>query len=265
MFVIKVNEDITLSNADAIVNASNGVGYMGGKAGIANRKRGVAEGLHYESKGAIEPLAKAKCKTKGVFGYAPGNIFITNAPNLHTKNIIHAVTMRFPGSKAKIKTIKKLTQKILEISEELNYKSVAVPLLGTGTGGLDPFDVIKIYFEFFKDSTIKFEIYHLTNTLELRYKRFRYNIFKEAPFDPKINSIIYCKEYIIKRIHENTTNDLRHDLLIAWYNDYNEIIPYKAITIIGAKIMWFHARVKGYIFQSIIIDEIIKSVSRYEK
>lgn len=159
MMILKYNEDIALSSADAIVNASNGVGYMGGKAGITKRKRGVAESIHYVSKGAVELLAKEKCRAKSIFGYAPGDIFVTDAPNLDTQNIIHAVTMRFPGSKAKIKTIENLVPKIVKIAEDNSYKIVAVPLLGTGTGRLKPSDVLKVYDDYFPYSNVKFEIY----------------------------------------------------------------------------------------------------------
>lgn len=159
MMIMKINKDIALSSADAIVNASNGIGYMGGKAGTEQRKKGVAESLHYISKGEIEPLAKAECKKHSLFGYAPGNVFSTPAPNLNCKMILHAVTMRFPGSKCKIKTIEKLVPKILTISEQNNFKSVAIPLLGTGTGRLNLDDVLEVYTEYFKNSNIKFYVY----------------------------------------------------------------------------------------------------------
>lgn len=71
------------------------------------------------------------------FGYSPGTVFVTDAPNLECKKIIHAVTMRTPGSKAKIKKIKVLIPKIVAVAENLNINSVAIPLLGCGTGGLD--------------------------------------------------------------------------------------------------------------------------------
>lgn len=51
--------------------------------------------------------------------------------------------MRTPGSKAKIKKIKDLIPKIVAVAENLNINSVAIPLLGCGTGGLDkkPFKI----------------------------------------------------------------------------------------------------------------------------
>ncbi|HCB94554.1 MAG TPA: hypothetical protein DEP65_02060 [Ruminococcus sp.] len=159
MMIMKINNDIALSTADAIVNASNGIGFMGGKSGLECRKKGVAESLHFISQGAIEPLAKTKCKKHGLFGYAPGNVFITPAPNLNCQKILYAVTMHFPGSKCKIKTIEKLVPKILSISEHNNFKSVAIPILGTGTGRLNIDDVLEIYTEYFQNSKVVFHVY----------------------------------------------------------------------------------------------------------
>lgn len=151
-------EDIALSNANAIVNASNGWGYMGGQYCIDTRQRGVAESIQYVSQGAVEKLSRQICK-KHFFGFAPGNIFITEAPNMKVDYIIHAVTMRTPGSKAKIKTIKALVPKIVKLSEQMKFKQVAIPLLGTGTGELPLKDVYSIFEDLLLDSFVEFLLY----------------------------------------------------------------------------------------------------------
>lgn len=159
MLIFVSGEDIALSKADAIVNASNGVGYMGGKSGIIKRRSGVAESIHYISHGAVEKLAKADCRKKGLFGYAPGKVFITPAPNLNTKYVIHAVTMRFPGSKARLKTIRKLIPEIISLAAYYDFKTVALPLLGTGTGRLSKSDVLQIYKDLLPNDKTDFIIY----------------------------------------------------------------------------------------------------------
>ena len=135
--IVYAQGDITKFDVDAIVNASNGFGYMGGKRCVNELHRGVAESIQFASCGAVEWLARAKCKAHSFFGYSPGTVFVTDAPNLGCRKIIHAVTMRTPGSKAKIKKIKDLIPKIVAVAENLNINSVAIPLLGCGTGGLD--------------------------------------------------------------------------------------------------------------------------------
>ena len=127
--IVYAQGDITKFDVDAIVNASNGFGYMGGKRCVNELHRGVAESIQFASCGAVERLARAKCKAHSFFGYSPGTVFVTDAPNLECKKIIHAVTMRTPGSKAKIKKIKDLIPKIVAVAENLNINSVAIPLL----------------------------------------------------------------------------------------------------------------------------------------
>lgn len=153
------NENIALCKADGIVNASNGCGYMGGRRCIKEQHRGVAESLQYVSKGEIEKLAKKKVRDYRFWICPKGNVFVTEAPNLNATYIIHAVTMNTPGSKAKMETVKELIPKIIEVSESYNLETVAVPLLGTGTGGLSRKFVYDYLIESFKDSHIKFWIY----------------------------------------------------------------------------------------------------------
>lgn len=130
--------NIAKMNVDCIVNASNGEGFMGGQRCIDALYPGVAESIQYISKGQVEKEAKANCKANNRFNcYAPGNVFITNAPGLSAKYVLHAVTMRFAGCKTKAKTIDKLIPKIFEEANKLNIHSLAIPLLGTGTGRLD--------------------------------------------------------------------------------------------------------------------------------
>lgn len=158
MMTIIYNEDIALSNANAIVNASNGWGYMGGQRCVNTKQDGVAESIQYISKGTVERISKQICKKK-LFGFAPGSIFITAAPNMKADYIIHAVTMRTPGSRAKIKTIKTLVPKIVKLSEQMKFKQVAIPLLGTGTGGLPLKDVYSIFEDLLLDSFVEFLLY----------------------------------------------------------------------------------------------------------
>ncbi len=126
--------DICEAACDAIVNASNGIGFMGGKKGIKRRLAGVAESIHYLSRGQIELAAKKVCRAYSFFGFGPGNVFVTPAFELECKYIIHAVTMRFPGTRSSLGTVKKLLPKILEQARNLGAKSIALPLLGAGTG-----------------------------------------------------------------------------------------------------------------------------------
>ncbi len=154
---------ITNIQVDIIVNASNGIGYMGGKLGLIKELPGVAESIHYRTKGAVEIEAKESCKKikwlpRWLGGSLPGDVFVTAAGSLKIPYIIHAVTMRYPGQKSKLSIIKALLPKIEEKAIELGARTIAIPLLGTGKGGLDTKEVLKIYTEYFETRESPLEI-----------------------------------------------------------------------------------------------------------
>lgn len=147
-----VNKDITKIQADIIVNAANGIGYMGGIIGKYLKLKGVAESIHYATGGRIEKKAKKVArKNNFLIGYKPGEIFITKAGNLKASYIIHAVTMRFPGMHCNISIVKMLVPKIISMARNLKAKSIAIPMIGTGTGGVKKREVLQIYKYFFED------------------------------------------------------------------------------------------------------------------
>lgn len=67
--------------------------------------------------------------------------------------------MRFPGSKARLKTIRKLIPKIISLAAYYDFKTVAIPLLGTGTGRLSKSDVLQIYKDLLPNDKTDFIIY----------------------------------------------------------------------------------------------------------
>ncbi|ARC83189.1 phosphatase [Clostridium argentinense] len=151
-----VKGNITDLKADIIVNASNGIGYMGGTIGRFFQLNGVAESIHYVTEGKVEKEAKIAAKKnkylpRFLCGHKPGEIFITGAGNLNASYIVHAVTMHYPGMSANIDIVKILLPKILFKSRELNAKSLVLPLLGTGTGRIPKNEIIKLYEDFFTD------------------------------------------------------------------------------------------------------------------
>lgn len=137
--------DICQTTCDAIVNASNGIGFMGGRAGIRKKLAGVAESIHYATGGAVEQEAKKVCREHSPLGVSPGNVFVTSAGGLNSTYIIHAVTMRLPGTLSSKGTVKALLPRILETARSLGVRSIAIPLLGTGTGHLSEKKVLEMY------------------------------------------------------------------------------------------------------------------------
>ena len=142
-----VEDDIVFANCDIIVNAANGCGYMGGKRCAKNVHKGTAERLNFVTNGRIESLSKKEAR-KHIISRSPGTIFVTDGCGLDCKKVIHAVTMRYPGSRSKYETIERLMIEICEYCYDYGlfpkYKTIAMTILGTGVGGLDKQEVFKI-------------------------------------------------------------------------------------------------------------------------
>lgn len=139
--------------ADAIVNASNGIGYMGGLLGRFIRLEGVAESLHYVSKGKIEKEAKQVVKTMII---QPGTVFDTSAGGLKAKRIFHAVTMNKPGQKSSLDIVEKCLKEIINYSHCFQFQTVSIPALGTGTGRVSKKEVARLYYQYLTRESIKF-------------------------------------------------------------------------------------------------------------
>ncbi len=141
------NQDISFATADVIVNASNGIGYMGGKTGARKKMKGVAESIQYATKGLAEKEAK-----KIVNFFRPskvGTVFVTSAVGLKANYIFHAVTMRYPGGTTSYEIVKKILPQIIINCRKYSCHSIAIPLLGSGTGKLNKEEVIKLIESFF--------------------------------------------------------------------------------------------------------------------
>jgi len=122
MIKIKVlQEDITELDVDAIVNAANSYGYMGG--GVAGAIKMV---------GGQEIELEAVSQAPILIGYA----VITTAGKLRCKYVIHAPTMEQPASLSDVGNIKEAVRAALECADENNLERIAIPGMGTGVGGV---------------------------------------------------------------------------------------------------------------------------------
>lgn len=140
-----VHDDICNSECEIIVNAANGIGFMGGILGWFFKFSGVSESINYETKGKVEREATIKCLKHYLIGYMPGSVYVTRGYNLKCKYIFHAVTMWFPGTFSTMKTVEKLLDTIVKEAKQYGFQNIAIPLLGTGVGHLKPDKVISLY------------------------------------------------------------------------------------------------------------------------
>lgn len=116
--------DLTKVEADVLVNAANGLGPMGGGVAGALRRTGGEE---------IEKEAIAVCRREDP---QPGDVYVTGAGKLRARYIFHAVTMKRPGERSSPAVVEKCLHSLLAKAREYGVKSLAVPALATGVGGV---------------------------------------------------------------------------------------------------------------------------------
>mgnify|MGYP001772934621 CR=1 FL=1 len=116
--------------ADAVVNAANSLGYMGG--GVAGFLKRVC-GDEVEK----EAIEKAPIPV--------GKAITTSAGKLKDKfkGIIHAPTMERPAMRIDVQNVIKATQGALEEADKMGFKVIAIPGMGTGVGGVSKKDAAR--------------------------------------------------------------------------------------------------------------------------
>ncbi|MBL4775989.1 MAG: macro domain-containing protein [Mariprofundus sp.] len=121
--------DIFTEEAQAIVNTVNCVGVMGRGIALQFKKRFPENFKAYET----------ACKQKKV---VPGKMFVYQTTSLiHPKYIINFPTKRHWRGASRIEDIEAGLENLTEVMTKLNIKSIALPPLGTGLGGLSWNDV----------------------------------------------------------------------------------------------------------------------------
>lgn len=140
--------NIANAACDIIVNAANGTGYMGGKAALKGKAEGVAESLNVATGGSMENAAMRAARSfprlsSLLLGTKKGSFFITESCGLKCREIFHAVTIRYPGGKSDIDTVRKLLYLLARYCRMERHKTIALPLLGCGTGQLNEKEVLK--------------------------------------------------------------------------------------------------------------------------
>ena len=115
-----IRNDLTRVEADAIVIPANPPAKIGGGT----------ESLIYAAAGADKLLAARK----KIGELQPGEVAATEAFNLRAKILIHAVSAVWNGGDGdETKILRDCYRKSLKLAGEMNCRSIAFPLLGTGT------------------------------------------------------------------------------------------------------------------------------------
>ena len=118
-----VQGDIADRSADALVNAAGTSLRMGS---------GVAGALLRAADGPIEREARARGPVE------LGDVVVTDAYELDADYVIHAAVVRHGGVRERSTSdgIERATENALEKADELNCRSIVLPALGCGNGGV---------------------------------------------------------------------------------------------------------------------------------
>jgi O-acetyl-ADP-ribose deacetylase (regulator of RNase III) len=112
--------DITDEEVDAIVNAANSALLLGaGVAGAIREKGG--------------PEIQAECDAIGPI--AVGGAAVTGAGRLRARFVIHAAGMP-PGGSASVESVRSCVRRSLALAAERGCRTLALPAIGAGVGGL---------------------------------------------------------------------------------------------------------------------------------
>jgi len=134
--------DITKIPCDAIVNPANSFGYMGG---------GVAGAIKRIGGNEIENQAIAKAPIP------VGSAVFTSAGSLPCDFVIHAPTMEQPAMRIGVDNVRHATRAALELGIELRIKTIAIPGMGTGVGGVAADEAAEAIVSIVKGLEDKFE------------------------------------------------------------------------------------------------------------
>ena len=120
--VTLVEGDITEQAVDAIVNAANSELQLGaGVAGAIREKGG--------------PSIQAECDAIGAIEV--GDAAVTGAGALPARFVIHAAGMP-PGGRATEDSVRRSARRSLALASERGCRTIAIPAIGAGIGGLSP-------------------------------------------------------------------------------------------------------------------------------
>jgi len=181
--MIKINDtqinivkgDITAFEVDAIVNAANNKGVMGG---------GVAGAIKRKGGKIIEDEAVKKCPIK------VGEAIYTSAGALKAKYVIHAATMDMTFKTDEIK-IRDACRNSLRLADELKIKSIAFPALGCGVGAFPLLASAKIMAQ---------EAWRYLKEEKTKLKEITFCLYDREAYDIFNNGAIKYLEHIIHKL-----------------------------------------------------------------
>ncbi len=158
-----IKGDITRVSVNAIVNPANSWMIMGGGVAGAIRRVGGEE---------IEVEARRHAPVR------VGEAVTTSAGRLPCRYVIHAPTMERPAMRTTLSKVRAAVRAALLEADRRCIKAIAFPGMGTGVGGLDPFEAAEAMVEVIKEFSGRFRC--LERVLLVAYDDILYEAFRRA-------------------------------------------------------------------------------------
>ncbi len=199
-----IRNDITKVKAEIIVNSANPLPRIGSGTDSAI----------YESAGA-EQLLQERLKIGNI---DPGNAEYTSAYALQAKYIIHTVgPIWIDGKHNELETLHSCYRNSLAIADKLSAKSIAFPLISTGTYGFPKDKALNIALE----EIGKFLLTHETEIILV--------VFDKSSFEISANLIgsidNYIEENTVDLITQNEYHSRRRPMVMESADIISEIRP----------------------------------------
>lgn len=199
-----IRNDITKVKAEIIVNSANPLPRIGSGTDSAI----------YESAGA-EQLLQERIKIGDI---DPGNAEYTSAYALQAKYIIHTVgPIWIDGKHNELETLHSCYRNSLAIADKLSAKSIAFPLISTGTYGFPKDKALNIALE----EIGKFLLTHETEIILV--------VFDKSSFEISANLIgsidNYIEENTVDLITQNEYHSRRRPMVMESADIISEIRP----------------------------------------
>ena len=144
--------DLTQQPFECYINAANGIGPMG---------RGIAGALKRAGGDIVQASAQEACRAhkfisngKEMMGYDAGMSYTSDPGRMKdrgVKAIVHAVTMYTPASPTSVAVCRTALTNALTNAISKGYKTIGVPALGTGVGGLNKIEVANMMVDVIKN------------------------------------------------------------------------------------------------------------------
>lgn len=233
-----ITGDILQSNADALVNTVNTVGIMG-------------KGIALQFKNAFPSNYKAYvdgCKKGEV---EIGKMLVTRDSNLQTgkKYIINFPTKKHWRKPSEYTYIESGLNDLVKVISKYNIKSIAIPPLGAGNGGLDWNKVKTIIDEKLSGLDVEIQVYEPTKHIQEKLKKERvkltegralllyvlYHLVQNGEYVSEFSSEKTC--YFLQRF--GAEKYLKLNFTPNYYGPYSGKVRYVLYALNGSYIMGY--------------------------